>query len=148
MLNYNKMNNEENNRITVQTTITAPVEKVWEYWTSPEYITKWNNASDDWHTTRAENDLRTGGKFLARMEARDGSVGFDIEGTYETVIQNAFIVYSLADCRKVKIYFAGDGNETNVIEIFDAENTYTIEHQRSWWQSILDNFKKYTEASK
>ena len=148
MLNYNKMNNEENNTITVQTTITAPVEKVWEYWTSPEHITKWNNASDDWHTTHAENDLRVGGKFLARMEARDGSVGFDFEGTYETVIQNAFIVYSLADCRKVKIYFAGDGNETNIIEIFDAENTYTIEHQRSGWQSILDNFKKYTEASK
>lgn len=133
--------------ITVQATVSAPVEKIWELWNSPEHIIKWYAASNEWHTPKAKNDLRTGGKFLYRMEARDGSVGFDFEGTYETVIKYVLIVYSIADGRKVKIYFAGEGGETNIVETFEAENTHTTEQQRAGWQAILNNFKKYTEEN-
>jgi uncharacterized protein YndB with AHSA1/START domain len=142
------MENKENITITVQTSIAALVEKVWDYWTLPAHIIQWNAASDDWHTPHAENDLRVGGKFLSRMEARDGSVGFDFEGTYETVIKHVLIVYSLADGRKVKIYFAGEGSETNIVETFDAETTHTVDQQRAGWQAILNNFKSYTEKHK
>ena len=131
--------------VTVESTIQAPVEKVWEYWTKPEHIMKWNNASDDWHTTRAENDLRVGGKFLSRMEAKDGSTGFDFDGVYDAVKTNELIEYTIGDGRKVKIIFTSNGNETKVVESFEAESTHSIELQRSGWQSILDNFKKYTE---
>jgi uncharacterized protein YndB with AHSA1/START domain len=140
------MENNEYKTITVETTIAAPVEKVWEVWTSPEHITKWNHASDDWHTPYAVNDLRAGGKFLSRMEARDGKVGFDFEGTYETVIKQVLIVYLLADGRKVKVYFAGEDNNTNIVETFEAESVHTVEQQRDGWQAILNNFKKYTET--
>jgi uncharacterized protein YndB with AHSA1/START domain len=133
--------------ITVQTTVNAPVEKVWEYWTSPEHITKWNYASDDWHTTRAENDLRVGGKFLSRMEAKDGSSGFDFEGIYEAVIPNEVIEYSLGDGRKVRVDFIDNGNGTKIVETFDAENVHSEEQQRTGWQNILDNFKRYIEAN-
>jgi uncharacterized protein YndB with AHSA1/START domain len=141
------MENNKQETITVQATIVAPVEKVWEYWTSPEHITKWNAASDDWHTPKAKNDLRAGSKFLYRMEAKDGRVGFDFEGTYETIIKHVLIVYTIADGRKVKIYFAGEGSETNIVETFDAENMHTAEQQRAGWQAILNNFKSYTEAN-
>ena len=134
--------------ITVQATISAPVEKVWDYWTLPEHITQWNAASDDWHTPHAENDLRPGGKFLSRMEARDGKVGFDFEGTYETVIKYALIVYSMPNGRKVKVYFSGEGEITNIVETFDAEDIHTAEQQRAGWQAILNNFKSYTEGNK
>jgi uncharacterized protein YndB with AHSA1/START domain len=132
--------------ISVQVTISAPVEIVWEYWTSPEHIIKWNNASDDWHTPRAENDLRAGGKFLSRMEAKDGSAGFDFEGIYGLVKTHELIEYFLADGRKVRIDFTGIGNKTVVVETFDAESTHTIMQQRSGWQAILNNFKRFTEA--
>lgn len=133
--------------ITVETTVNAPVEKVWQSWTRPEHITQWNNASDDWHTPRAENDLRVGGTFLARMEAKDGSFGFDFGGVYDDVQENRYIEYTLGDGRKVKVHFTSQGNSTKVVETFEAENTHSIEMQKGGWQAILDNFKKYTEAS-
>ncbi len=134
-------------KITVQTIINAPVDKVWKLWSDPQHITKWNNASNDWHTPRAENDLRTGGKFLSRMEARDGSIGFDFAGVYDDVKPSEHIAYTMGDGRKVNIQFISNGNETKVIETFDAENTHSIEMQRSGWQSIMDNFKKYVESN-
>lgn len=133
--------------ITVETTVHAPVEKVWEYWNKPEHITKWCSASDDWHTPRAENDLKTGGKFSSRMEAKDGSMGFDFAGVYDDVKPNEYIEYSMSDGRKVKIVFSAQGTDTHIKESFDAEETNPVEMQRGGWQSILDHFKKYTEAA-
>ena len=133
--------------ITVENTINAPVEKVWEYWTKPEHITKWNNASDDWHTPHAENDLRAGGSFVSRMEAKDGSMGFDFGGKYDAVRNNEYIEYTIGDGRKVKINFLSNGTTTKVVEAFEAENTNSIELQKGGWQAILDNFKKYTESN-
>lgn len=132
-------------KITVAATINAPVEKVWEYWTEPEHIKKWNSASDDWHTPRAENDLRVGGKFSSRMEARDGSMGFDFGGVYDEVIINAAIGYTMGDGRTVQVRFDSGENGTTVTETFDAETTNPVEMQQAGWQSILDNFKRYTE---
>lgn len=134
-------------KITVETAVKTPVEKVWKLWTTPEHITKWNNASDDWHTPRAENDLRAGGKFLSRMEAKDGSFGFDFEGVYDKVITNELIAYTMGDGRQAIITFINKDNETKVIETFDAENQNSIEMQQSGWQAILDNFKKYAETN-
>jgi uncharacterized protein YndB with AHSA1/START domain len=131
--------------LTVENTINAPVEKVWEYWTKPEHIIKWNTPSDDWHTPRAENDLKAGGRFLSRMEAKDGSVGFDFGGVYDAVTKNEYIEYTIGDGRKVKIIFKSDGNKTKITESFEAENTHSIEMQQGGWQAILDNFKKYAE---
>ena len=142
------MNATEKINITVATTVNAPVVKVWEFWTNPKHITNWNNASDDWHTPRAENDLRVGGKFLSRMEAKDGSMGFDFNGVYDEVKTNELIAYTMEDGRKVKINFEDLGNETNITETFEAENENPVELQRGGWQSILDNFKKYTEENK
>lgn len=140
------MNQEGKTIISVKTIIDAPIGSVWKCWTSPEDIVRWNNASDDWHTTRAENDLRAGGKFLSRMEAKDGSSGFDFTGVYKVVITNEQIEYSIIDGRSVKVYFTASGNETNVVETFEAEGTHSVERQRTGWQSILDNFKKYVES--
>ena len=134
-------------QITVESAIKAPVEKVWEIWTLPEHITKWNSASDDWHTPFAENDLRTGGKFSARMEAKDGSFGFDFGGVYDEVRLNEYIEYTLGDGRKVIVNFTPKGDETKVVETFDAEDTNPVEMQKGGWQAILDNFKKYVEAN-
>lgn len=134
--------------ITVETDVNAPIEKVWNYFTNPKHIVKWNNASDDWHTPRAENDLRAGGNFLYRMEAKDGSFGFDFGGTYDAVEEHTYIEYTIGDGRKVKVSFCiVDNNQTHVSENFEAENTHSIEMQRGGWQNILDNFKKYTEAN-
>jgi len=132
--------------ITVETAVNAPVDKVWNLWTNPEHIIHWNNVSDDWHTPRSENDLRTGGRFLSRMEAKDGSYGFDFEGVYDVVQLNERIEYTLDDGRKVKITFTGQGNTTYVVETFEAENENSIEMQKQGWQAILDNFKKYAET--
>ncbi|MEI7524243.1 MAG: SRPBCC family protein [Mariniphaga sp.] len=134
-------------QITVQTTINARVEKVWKLWTSPEHITKWNNASEDWHTPYAENDLQAGGKFLSRMEAKDGSMGFDLIGTYDFITTNESMEYTLGDDRKVSINFTSAGAQTSIIETFEAETTHPIEFQKGGWQSILDNFKKHVESS-
>lgn len=133
--------------ITVQNTINAPVEKVWEYWIKPEHIINWNNASDDWHSPAATNDVREGGRFVYRMEAKDGSFGFDFGGVYDAVTPQQYIEYTMDDGRKVKITFTPDGDTTKVVESFEAEETNTIELQQGGWQAILDNFKKYTEAS-
>lgn len=133
--------------ITVENTINAPVEKVWEYWTKPEHITQWNNASDDWHTPWVKADLREGGSFVARMEAKDGSMGFDFGGVYDVLRPNEYIEYTIGDGRKVKINFSAQGNMTKVVESFEAENTNPLEMQRGGWQAILDNFKKYTETN-
>jgi len=133
--------------LTVKSTINAPVEKVWEYWNKPKHITKWASASDDWHTTRAENDLRVGGKFLSRMEAKDGSMGFDFGGTYDAVRKNEYIEYTMGDGRKVDVTFSKDGDSTKVVENFEAEQTNPIEMQQGGWQNILDSFKKYTESA-
>ena len=141
------METGSNTRITVQNSIKAPAQKVWEYWSKPEHITKWSNASDDWHTPRAENDLREGGKFLSRMEARDGSMGFDFGGVYDEVKEHNRIAYTMGDGRKVEVDFETRGDETKVVETFDAENTHPVEMQRGGWQAILDNFKKYVEAN-
>ncbi|UKJ08904.1 SRPBCC family protein [Solitalea lacus] len=132
--------------ITVQSTVNAPVEKVWSVWTSPEHITKWNSANDDWHTPSATNDLRVGGKFVSRMEAKDGSMGFDFEGTYENVKTNELIEYVMGDGRKVKIAFKSDEGVTTVTETFDAETENSPELQQAGWQAIIDNFKRYTES--
>ncbi len=132
--------------ITVEATINAAVQEVWEKWTTPAHITKWNAASDDWHTPSAENDLREGGKFSARMEAKDGSMGFDFGGIYDTVKPFELIEYTLGDDRKVKIEFEANGNETRVIETFEAESVHPAELQQAGWQAILNNFKKYVEA--
>ncbi len=133
--------------ITVESTIKAPVEKVWKYWTTPVHITKWNNASDDWHTPFAENDLRVGGNFKARMEAKDGSFGFDFGGVYDDVKTNEFIGYTIGDGRKVAVRFSINGNETQVSETFEAESVNSIDMQKGGWQAILDNFKKYVESN-
>lgn len=142
------MKETEKNSITVQVEVNATPEIVWKFWTSPESIVKWNNASEDWQTTRAENDLRVGGKFLSRMEAKDGSMGFDFEGIYERVIPNEEIEYLLGDGRKVKISFFDYVTKTKIVETFDAESENTIELQKNGWQSILNNFKKYAEENK
>ncbi|MBA3648305.1 MAG: SRPBCC domain-containing protein [Chitinophagales bacterium] len=133
--------------ITVETIVKAPIEKVWKFWTTPEHITKWNSASDDWHTPKAENDLRQGGKFVARMEAKDGSFGFDFGGIYDEIITNHLITFALDDGRKVQINFINNGTGTKVTETFEAENENSIEMQRNGWQAILDNFKKYAETN-
>lgn len=134
------------NMITVETTVDAPAEKVWEYWTKPEHITKWSYASDDWHTPFAENDLRKGGKFSSRMEAKDGSLGFDFGGVYDEVKTNELIAYTLGDGRKVEVIFSPAGNKTKVVETFEAETENPVEMQKGGWQAIMDNFKKYAES--
>jgi uncharacterized protein YndB with AHSA1/START domain len=133
--------------ISVETTIHAPIEKVWKFWTSPEHITQWNNASDEWHTPRAENDLRIGGKFLSRMEAKDGSMGFDFYGIYDAIKTNELIEYTLGDERKVSISFVTENGITKITETFEAETVNAVELQKNGWQEILDNFKKYSEAN-
>lgn len=132
-------------KITVKVTVDVPVEKVWSCWTEPEHIMKWNYASEDWHTPRAENDLRVGGSFLSRMEAKDGSFGFDFFGIYDEVKLFETISYTLGDERKVEINFIGGDNKTEVIESFEAESENSVELQLKGWQAIMDNFKKYTE---
>ena len=124
---------ENKKTITVEAAIVAPIEKVWKYWTEPQHITQWNNASEDWHTPHAENDLKEGGRFTSRMEAKDGSFGFDFGGTYTLVETNKQIEYTLDDGRKVSINFTSQGNETTVVETFEAENMNSIELQKGGW---------------
>ncbi|WP_144511795.1 SRPBCC family protein [Bacillus sp. FJAT-22090] len=139
------MGTGNNKKIIIEATVHAPVEQVWKYWTEPDHIKKWNSASDEWHTPISENDLRAGGTFLSRMEAKDGSFGFDFGGVYDEVRENEFISYTLGDGRKVEITFIAVENNTKIQEVFDAETTNSLEQQREGWQAILDNFKKYTE---
>lgn len=139
------MENDKSIPITIETVVHAPVGRVWEYWTEPEHIMKWNNASEDWFTPNAENDLNAGGKLNWRMEAKDGSYGFDFSGVYDEVRKHELITYTLDDGRKVRITFIPEGEETKVIEVFEAEQTNSTELQRAGWQAILDNFRRYAE---
>lgn len=134
-------------KITVETGVNAPLEKVWQCFTNPEHVKEWNHASDDWHSPRAENNLVVGGTFNYRMEAKDGSEGFDFEGKYDEVVPQKKIVYTMigGDARTVEELFEERENQTHVTIIFDAEDTNSIEMQRGGWQSILDNFKKHVE---
>ncbi|HEY9008725.1 SRPBCC family protein [Ohtaekwangia sp.] len=141
------METTEKIEITVETVVKAPVEKVWATWSEPQHITKWCQASDDWHVPYADNDLRTDGKFRTTMAAKDGSMSFDFDGVYTNVEKHKVIEYAIADGRKVKVVFTPDGNETKVTETFEAEGVNPIEMQRGGWQAILDNFRKYTEAN-
>ena len=133
--------------ITVSAIVKASVKKVWQYWTEPQHIMQWNNASDDWHTPKAENDLREGGTFSTRMEAKDGSFGFDFGGVYDKIKEHELIEYTIGDGRKVKIVFSTNGNETTVVESFEAETENSIELQQGGWQAILNNFKKHVETN-
>ena len=133
-------------QITVTATVKAPIEKVWKAWSTPADITQWCNASDDWHAPKAENDLRTGGAFSTRMEAKDGSFGFDWGGVYDEVETNKVIAYTMEDGRTCRITFTSDGDTTKMVESFDPENQNPVEMQREGWQAILNNFKKYAEG--
>jgi len=134
-------------KITIETTVSADVKKVWEYWTKPEHITNWNFASDDWHCPSAENDLRVGGKFTSRMEAKDGSFGFDFGGIYDEVIDHERIAYTMGDGRKAITNFKQLGDKTKITTTFDAESENPVEMQKNGWQAILDNFNKYVEEN-
>lgn len=133
------------NIIKIVIKIDKPLEKVWEFWTKPEHIVKWNFASDDWECPAVENDLRVGGKFTYVMAAKDGSAKFDFTGTYLNVLENEVIEYELDDGRKVEIQFIDENNATKLIESFEVEGTNSGEQQKSGWQSILNNLKKYAE---
>lgn len=135
-----------NNPITIQTLIKAPIETVWDAWNKPEHIINWAFASNDWEAPTAENDLRTGGSFKTRMQAKDGSEGFDFEGVYTNVEDKRLIEYDMSDGRHVKITFEETPEGVKVTEAFDPENENPEEMQKSGWQSILDNFKKYAES--
>lgn len=134
-------------KVTISTTIAAERSKVWEYYTQPKHITQWNFADPSWHCPSAENDLTVGGRYVARMEARDGSFGFDFEAFYDRIIVRQELTYTMADGRVATTTFTDMNNETSVITIFDAENENPIEMQQQGWQAILDNFKKYVESN-
>lgn len=138
------MANEKEN-FTVGTTIDAPLDTVWKCWITPEDIVQWNNASDDWFTPSADNDLTEGGKFVFRMEARDGSSSFDFTGTYQKIREKELLEYALIDDRKVTVAFEETGGQTKVTETFERDAENPTEVQQQGWQAILDSFKKYVE---
>lgn len=131
--------------ITVSTAVNAPIEKVWKVWNTPEHITQWYFASNDWHAPNAVNDLQVGKKFCIRMAAKDGSFAFDLIGEYVSINEHEFIEYNLEDGRKVQITFEVVGDKVFIDETFEPENENPEEMQRDGWQAILDNFKKYVE---
>ncbi|MBI3111153.1 MAG: SRPBCC family protein [Ignavibacteriales bacterium] len=133
-------------KITIETVVKAKLGRVWDAWNNPTDITQWNTAQDDWHTTRSAVDLREGGKFLARMEAKDGSQGFDFEGTYTRIVPHKLIEYRMSDGREVRTEFIEQKESVKVRETFDAETENTPELQRQGWQAILDNFSRHVEA--
>lgn len=133
-------------KITVSITTHISLEKAWEVWTMPEHIINWNFASDDWCAPRASNDLKVDGNFSYRMEAKDGSFGFDLNGTYTNVKPLELIEYELEDDRIVSIHFESKDNETRIIQTFEAENQNPIELQQNGWQAIMNNYKKYAES--
>jgi uncharacterized protein YndB with AHSA1/START domain len=134
-------------KITVETTVAAPIDEVWRAYTSPEDIIKWNAASDDWHTPRASVDLRVGGAFSSRMEAKDGSMGFDFAGTYTKIIRHELIEYSFGN-RTAQVAFIPGADGVAVRVTFDSEPTHSIEQQRQGWQAILDNFARHVQANR
>lgn len=133
-------------KITIAATVTASVERVWDAWTQPEHITKWNFASEDWHCPKVSNDLRVGGKYSARMEAKDGSFGFDFEAVYNEVILHQKITFTMTDGRVATTTFQVQGTNVKVATTFDAENENSIELQQQGWQAILNNFAAYVSA--
>lgn len=139
---------ESKTKITVQVVVNSPVEHVWQCWTSAEAISKWNNASDDWHTPYVDNNVKPGATFVWRMEAKDGSFGFDFSGVYDQVVVYKLLEYTLGDSRRVKVEFVDQGKTTAVVETFEAESQNPLELQQKGWQAILDNFKKYAEHQK
>ncbi len=149
IINFNIMNKST----TVETTINAPIEKVWQYLTTPEHITKWAFADNSWEAPHAENDLRTGGRFLTRMQAKDGSGGFDFTGTYTEVKENELFEYDMPKApdgqenRHVKTELNQTPEGVKVTQTFDLENQNSEERQRSGWQAILENFKNYVESN-
>jgi uncharacterized protein YndB with AHSA1/START domain len=132
-------------KITVETTVAAPIAQVWRAYTTPEDIVQWNSASPDWHTTKAAVDLRVGGAFSSRMEAKDGSMGFDFAGTYTKVVEHQLIEYAFGD-RAAPVEFAEVPGGVTVRVSFDAEDTHPVEQQRGGWQAILDNFARHVEG--
>jgi uncharacterized protein YndB with AHSA1/START domain len=132
-------------KITIEALIAADIEKVWDYYNTPKHITNWNFASDDWHCPKAENDMKIGGIYNARMEAKDGSFGFDFKAIYDEIIPMAKVAYTLGDERKVVTMFEKQGIKTKVTTVFDAEGMNPIDMQKAGWQAILNNFKRYTE---
>ena len=134
-------------KISVATTVAAPIEEVWRAYTTPEDIKQWNAASDDWHTTAATVDLRVGGAFSSRMEAKDGSVGFDFAGTYTRIVKHKLIEYSFGD-RAAQVEFSEGPKGVGLRVTFDGESTHTVEQQRDGWQAILNNFARHVEAGR
>lgn len=134
-------------KITVETTVAAPIEKVWHAYVTPEDIKQWNAASDDWHTTASTVDLREGGKFSSRMEAKDGSFGFDFAGTYTKIVDHKLIEYAFGD-RAAQVEFVPGKNGVAVRVTFDSEDTHSVEQQREGWQAILKNFARHVETKK
>lgn len=133
-------------KITVETNVAAPIAQVWKAYTTPEDIVQWNAASDDWHTTSAAVDLREGGAFSSRMEAKNGSMGFDFAGTYTKVIENQRIEYAFGD-RTAQVEFLAQEDGVVLVRVtFDSEDTHPVEMQRQGWQAILDNFRRHVEA--
>lgn len=140
------MNTTPKTVISIATLVKAPIEKVWKCWTEPDHIIHWNFASDDWQCPSAENDLQVGGKFSSRMEAKDGSFGFDFWGNHTEVEEFKKISSLLGDGRKLTVTFESTGEGTYVKEDFEAEETNPIELQKEGWQAILNNFKKHAES--
>lgn len=141
------MSDSKRDPITVEVTIKAPIQKVWNMWNEPNHITKWCFASEDWHAPSAVNDLKVGGKSTTTMAAKDGSVSFDFSWVYTRINNYELLEYTLEDDRKVSVKFETTENGVRVIETFDPEEINPVEMQRQGWQGILDNFKKYVEAN-
>lgn len=133
-------------KIKIETVVKAKLGKVWDTWNNPEDIKQWNSPHESWHTTRSEVDLRKGGKFLSRMEAKDGSAGFDFEGIFTKVEPQKAIGYKMGDGREVEVEFIERADGVLVKEAFDPESENPLEMQREGWQAILDNFAQYVEA--
>lgn len=132
--------------ITIEAMVAAPATRAWRAWTDPEHVVRWNFASDDWHCPRAAADLRVGGRFCSRMEAKDGSMGFDFEGTYTHVAPPAELRYQLGDEREVSVRFEPVAEGVRVIQSFEAESELEAEQQRQGWQQILNNFAAYAAS--
>jgi uncharacterized protein YndB with AHSA1/START domain len=133
-------------KITIQADVAAPVAQVWAKYNQPEHIIQWNFATDDWQCPSAETDLRPGGKMRSRMEAKDGSFGFDFEAIYDRVVDQEAVAYTMPDGRQVYVSFDKNGDTTRVTIVFDPENQNPVEMQQQGWQAILDNFKRYAES--
>lgn len=134
-------------KITIEALVNKNSADIWQLWTQPQHITQWNQASSDWHAPRAENDLKVGGRFLTRMEAKDGSMGFDFSGIYDDIVEHKKICYTMDDGRQVENLFIDENGRTRIVITFDAENENALDVQRSGWRAILNSFKTYAEAS-